>query len=135
MDKKKMALDCHHMGYNCAQAAIIPFCDELGFDKKEVFRMAEAFGFGMGTCGTCGAVSGMAFAMGMKNSNGNLGEGERSKGATYKLIKEAIEKFEAKNSSIICKDLKGMETGTPLRSCDGCIEDSVEIIEEMLSKM
>ena len=73
--------------------------------------------------------------MGMKNSNGNLGEGERSKGATYKLIKEAIEKFQEKNGSIICKEIKGMETGKVLRSCDGCIEDAVEIIEEMLAKM
>ncbi|MDD7719029.1 MAG: C-GCAxxG-C-C family protein [Eubacteriaceae bacterium] len=135
MDKKNQALEYHHMGYNCAQAAIIPFCEELGFDKEEVFKMAEAFGFGMGVTGTCGAVSGMAFAMGMKNSNGNLGEGERSKGATYKLIKEAIEKFQEKNGSIICKEIKGMETGKVLRSCDGCIEDAVEIIEEMLAKM
>ena len=50
MDKKNQALEYHHMGYNCAQAAIIPFCEELGFDKEEVFKMAEAFGFGMALC-------------------------------------------------------------------------------------
>ncbi|MDO4396766.1 MAG: C-GCAxxG-C-C family protein [Clostridia bacterium] len=135
MDKKTEAYNYHHIGYNCAQAAIMPFCDELGFDKEQTFKMAEAFGFGMGTAGTCGAVSAIAFAMGMKNSNGNLGEGERSKGETYKLIREAIEKFQVKNGSVTCRELKGMDTGKVLRSCDGCIEDAVEIIEEMLAKL
>ena len=32
----------------------------------------------------------------------------------------------------VCKDLKGMETGHPLRSCDGCIEDAAELVEQIL---
>ena len=52
-------------GYNCAQAVACAFCEELGRDEKEVFEMMEAFGFGMGTMGTCGAVSGMAAVVGM----------------------------------------------------------------------
>lgn len=135
MDKKKQAIDFHHMGYNCAQSVVIPFCDDFGIDKETAFKLSEAFGFGMGTYGTCGTVSAMAIVLGMKNSNGNLGEGERSKGQTYKLIKEATERFLEKNSSIICKDIKGMETGKILRSCDGCIEDAIDILEEMLAEL
>jgi hypothetical protein len=47
-------------------------------------------------------------------------------------MKEAIEKFEQKNKSIICKEIKGVETGEVLRSCDGCIEDAVAILDELL---
>ena len=40
--------------------------------------------------------------------------------------------FLEKNGSIICRDIKGVDTGKVLRSCDGCIEDAAQIIEETL---
>ncbi len=46
--------------------------NELGMDEKEVFKLMEPFGFGMGTMGTCGAVSAMAAVVGMNVSDGNL---------------------------------------------------------------
>ena len=52
---------------------------ELGKDEKEVFEMMEAFGFGMGTMGTCGAVSAMAAVVGMIESDGNLDSAEHQR--------------------------------------------------------
>lgn len=125
------ALENHKKGYNCAQAVACAFCPALGRDEKEVFEIMEAFGFGMGTMGTCGAVSAMAAVVGMKESDGAL-EAPRTKKASYKAMKEMTKTFVEKNKSVMCRELKGVDTGTVLRSCDGCIQDAVEIIEAYL---
>lgn len=123
----------HKKGYNCAQAVACAFCEKLGKDEKEVFEMMEAFGFGMGTMGTCGAVSAMAAVVGMVESDGAL-DAPKTKKASYKAMKELTEKFLEKNKSIICREIKGVETKQILRSCDGCVQDAAEIVEEYLSQ-
>jgi C_GCAxxG_C_C family probable redox protein len=128
----KKALEYHAKGYNCAQSVACAFCDRLGKDEKTVFEMTEAFGFGMGTMGTCGAVSAMAAVVGMVESDGNL-EAPKTKKKSYGAMKELTNKFIEKNESIICKDIKGVETGKVLRSCNGCIEDAVVLLEEYLA--
>lgn len=125
------AIENHKKGYNCAQAVACAFCDRLGKDEKEVFEIMEAFGFGMGTMGTCGAVSGMAAVVGMVESDGAL-DAPKAKKASYKAMKALTEKFAEKNSSIICRELKGVDSGEVLRSCSGCIEDAAELVEEYL---
>ena len=125
------ALENHKKGYNCAQAVACAFSERLGMDEKEVFRMMEAFGFGMGTMGTCGAVSGMAAVIGMNVSDGNL-EAPATKRKSYQDMAMLTEKFMKKNSSVICREIKGVETGKVLRSCDGCITDAVEFLQEYL---
>lgn len=128
----KKALEYHAKGYNCAQSVACAFCDRLGRDEKTVFEMTEAFGFGMGTMGTCGAVSAMAAVVGMVESDGNLEE-PKTKKKSYGAMKELTNKFVEKNESVICKDIKGVETGKVLRSCNGCIEDAVVLLEEYLA--
>ena len=124
------AVELHKKGYNCAQAVACAFCEKMGRDEKEVFEIMEGFGLGMGGMqATCGAVSGIAAVIGMDNSDGNLAE-PKTKGKTYKALKGYVKKFEEKNGSIVCKDLKGVETGTVLRSCPGCVQDAAELIEE-----
>lgn len=50
----------------------------------------------------------------------------------YQISKKIVEGFQKKNGATVCKDLKGVETGHPLRSCDGCIEDAAELVEQIL---
>ncbi|MCQ2546385.1 MAG: C-GCAxxG-C-C family protein [Clostridia bacterium] len=130
-EKIQKALDNHHKGYNCAQSVACAFAEELGMDEKELFKMMEGFGFGMGCMGTCGAVSGMTAVAGLKESDGNL-EQPASKKASYRASKKMIKAFEEKNGSVICKEIKGVDTGKVLRSCDGCVEDAAEIVEKNL---
>ena len=131
MDRKELALELHKQKFNCAQSVACAFCNVMGYDPQTVFKMSEAFGFGMGSMGTCGAVSGMAIVIGMMKSDGDL-DNPKTKNKCYNLMREATAKFEQKNKSIICKDIKGVETGEVLRSCDGCIEDAVAILDELL---
>lgn len=121
----------HKKGYNCAQAVACAFCDKLGRDEKEVFELMEAFGFGMGTMGTCGAVSAMALLTGLKTSDGNLQQ-PGTKKACYRTMKEMTQQFLDWNKSVMCAEIKGTTGGPVLRSCDGCIEDAARIIEKVL---
>ncbi|MGI6008164.1 MAG: C-GCAxxG-C-C family protein [Ruminococcus sp.] len=119
-------------GYNCAQAVACTYCDLLGIDEKIMFKITEGFGAGMGNMeGTCGAVSGVCALAGLKKSSGNL-EKPDSKGQTYKLVQEIMDEFKAQNGSVVCKDLKGIETGRVLRSCPDCIRDAARLAEKIL---
>ncbi len=128
MNRKELALENHNKGYNCAQAVICAFADKTDFTEDQLFRLSEGFGFGMGTQGTCGAVSAMVFLAGLEKSAGVDKIPETNKKESYALARELIEAFEEKNKSTICKEIKGNN----LRSCDGCIEDAVKILEEKL---
>lgn len=118
-------------GYNCCQAIICTYCDLVDISEEEAFRISEGFGGGMAGMGlTCGAVTGMYMVLSLANSKGDLQNPRETKMETYKLIQEATMKFENKNSSITCSELKGQTTGKPLRSCVGCVEDAAAILDE-----
>lgn len=122
----------HDIGYNCAQAVACTYCDLVGIDEKLMFRLTEALGGGMGgkEC-TCGALSGACVLAGMKASTGNL-EKPDSKAASYELSKEIVKQFKERTGSVVCKEIKGVETGTPLRPCNDCIKDAAAIVEKVL---
>ena len=129
MDRVQKAVENHKKGYNCAQAVVCAFADKTNFTEDELFRLSEAFGGGMGgTGGVCGAVSAMVILAGLKNSLGIDNLPETNKKTSYMSAAELMKKFEDMNTSTICSRIKG----EGLRSCDGCIEDAVKILEENL---
>lgn len=134
MNRIEKALENHKKGYNCSQSVACAFCDKVGMDEKTMFTIMEGFGLGMGDMqGTCGALSGAAAILSLKNSCRDT-ENPTTKAATYKIIRELKAKFKEKNSSEICGELKGTKNnGVPLRSCQGCIEDAVTLLEEMIN--
>ncbi|MEE1352895.1 MAG: C-GCAxxG-C-C family protein [Acutalibacteraceae bacterium] len=125
-------IERHNKGYNCAQAVACTYCDLVGIDENTMFRMAEGLGLGMGGMeGTCGALSGACLLAGMVNSGG-MAAGGTTKGATYRLSREIVKKFQERNSATRCYDLKGVGTGNVLRACPDCITDAAEFVEEVL---
>lgn len=122
----------HDKGYNCAQAVACTYCDLVGVEEEMMFRMTEALGLGMGgMAGTCGAVTGACVLAGMKQSTGHL-EKPDSKASSYKLSKEIVRQFEEKNRSVVCRTLKGVDTGNVLLPCSECIRDAARLAEEVL---
>lgn len=122
----------HNKGYNCAQAVACTYCDLVGVDEEIMFKMTEALGLGMGgMAGTCGAVTGACVLAGMKRSTGNLSKPD-SKAESYKLSREILRQFGDQNASVVCKELKGVDTGRVLRSCEDCIRDAAAIAETVL---
>ena len=124
--------DKHTRGYNCAQIVLCSYAEELGIDEETLFRISEGFGAGMGgMMQTCGAVTAMFMALGLANSSGDV-QACDTKPQTMKKVRELAAEFEKKNGSIVCRELKGIDTGKVLRSCDGCIEDGIRILGEYL---
>lgn len=123
----------HRKGYNCAQAVACAYCDLYNIDEKEAFRSVECFGRGMGIMGPCGAVSAMAYLVGLKVSDANL-DNPSSKAACYKTLQPMTQAFVDMNKSLDCREIKGVDTGVILRSCPGCMEDAATIIEAHLLK-
>ena len=124
--------DKHTRGYNCAQIVLCSYAEELGIDEETLFRISEGFGAGMGgMMQTCGAVTAIFMALGLANSSGDL-QACDTKPQTMKKVRELAAEFEKKNGSIVCRELKGIDTGKVLRSCDGCIEDGIRILGEYL---
>jgi C_GCAxxG_C_C family probable redox protein len=53
------AVKCFNNGFNCAQAVLSTYSEQLGVDKTTALKIAGSFGGGMGHIGeTCGAVTG-----------------------------------------------------------------------------
>ena len=131
---KAAAADYHKQGFNCAQAVACALAPVLGMDADAVFRMTEGFGLGMGgMTETCGAISGAVVALGTANSHGM--EDPTSKGSTYKLSKDLVARFAAKNGTTVCRELKGIGGNEgPRRSCPGCIDDAIDLVVDILSE-
>ena len=131
MNKREKAVENHKKGCNCAQAVACVFADRLGCSEDEVFRLAEAFGGGMGgTQSVCGAVSAMVFVAGGIKSYGMHKLPETNKKESYDCARELMERFRSKIGTIMCGEIKSND----LRSCDGCIEDAVELLEDFIGK-
>ena len=125
------AVENHHKGCNCAQAVACAFSDKVGYDEETLFKMAEGFGAGMGNrkC-ACGAISGAIILAGLVSSSGSVEN--VTKRNTYKLSAQIVDIFEENCKALTCGEIKGIETGTPIVSCDECIIVAAEAAEKIL---
>lgn len=144
MDKKQEALDIFRSGFNCSQAVLSVFSEELNFDKDLALKVAEGFGGGMRRGEVCGAVTGAIMALGLKHGHIDAADTE-AKLKTYSLTSEFIKRFEEKNSTTICKKLLGYDLSKPdeyeilnekgmfKSMCPQFICDSIDILDSMFS--
>jgi C_GCAxxG_C_C family probable redox protein len=125
------AREYHEKGYNCAQSVACAFLPVLTIDEPTLFAVMEGFGGGMGgNDATCGALSGAVAVGSLLTSSGDIGTITKPK--TYELAKIMVQRFEQQTKSLVCKELKGTESGVPLQSCPQCIEDAVLIAQQVL---
>lgn len=122
MDRKERAVEYKHDRNNCAQAVLLAYQDEVGIPEETLKKLGAGLGLGMGTMnGTCGALNGAAMILGMLESDG---------WPITSLAKELQESFKEKAGAVLCRDLKGVETGAVLCSCDDCVRNAVAALEE-----
>ena len=108
MNKQELATYYFRQGYNCAQAVVLAFKDEIGVDEKTLLRISSPFGGGMGRLReVCGAVSGMFMVLGMICGYDNL-DNPNAKAELYAKVQELAKKFEEDNGSIVCRELLGL---------------------------
>ncbi|MGN0286857.1 MAG: C-GCAxxG-C-C family protein [Atopobiaceae bacterium] len=122
----------HRRGFNCAQAVVCTYADLVGVDEITMFRACEGLGLGMGGMeATCGALTGACVLAGLKNSTGDL-EHPNSKGSTYKISRQLVQRFQEQTGALECHTLKGRETGVVLCPCPQCIRIACQLVEELV---
>ena len=67
-DKGQKAKELFLQGYNCCQAVVGAFAEDLGLDFDTAMKLSSSFGGGFGRLReVCGAVSGMGIVAGLKS--------------------------------------------------------------------
>ena len=123
-NKKEYAVYLKHNGFNCAQAVLMAYQDELGLDTDTIKKLGSAFGTGMGGMkGTCGALVGANIVLGMLNT---------SEIASKFHAKDITDEFIELSGAITCQDLKGIKTHQVLCSCEDCIRHSIDLLDKKL---
>ena len=110
-------------GCNCAQAVALAFADALPLDEATLMMLAAGYGAGMGCMeATCGALVGAVMAAGLLTDGQGTGRAARA----------ALAGFQDRCGATICKDLKGIATGTVLCPCTECVRNAVLAAGEAL---
>ena len=130
-------------GYNCSQSIVSAYAEQFGLDEETAMKIAAGFGGGMGRLGrTCGAVTGALMVLGLRY--GRSSPDQAAKERVYARIQEFVERFNARNSSLTCKGLLGVDISTPeghelarkkqlfTTACPRFVRDAAEVLEEML---
>lgn len=107
MTKADLAEALFSKGYNCAQSVLCAFTEDLGVDMDTAMRMSSSLGGGLGHAGeVCGAVLGMAMAVGLMHGTGTTLPDMEAKGALNEKTRLLVEDFRAKFGSSGCDDLR-----------------------------
>ena len=145
MDHGALSKEMFCKGYNCAQAVVAAFHEELGMTESEAARLSSSFGGGMGRMReTCGAVSGMLLVAGLLWGYGTPGDDE-AKAAHYRLVQEMAAKFRERTGSLICRELLGNPPSDPnptprtadfyqTRPCAGFVALAAEILDQEIAE-
>lgn len=109
--KARHAMELFQEGYNCAQAVLGAFAQDLDLDHQQAMMLSSSFGGGMGRMReVCGAVSAMFMVSGLAQGYSDPKAGPE-KAAHYDRIQRLAGKFKEENGSIICRELLGLATG------------------------
>ena len=145
MSRKEIAKNLFLSGYNCAQAVVLAFKDELNESEGTLLKVASSFGGGLGRLReVCGAVSGMAIVLGLKYGNPTR-YFSKSKAEQYRRVQEVVLAFKDKNGSYICRELIGekpngfipeerTEAYYKKRPCIELVGDAAEILDNYIKK-
>lgn len=143
-DAVAAAVQTYETSYPCAQAILSSFSEQFGLDRENARKVAAAFVGGMGMRGeTCGAVTGSFMTLGLKH--GGIEERGTLVMEMRRLITEFVNKFEARNGSIACEKLLGVNIYSPeglkeaqekellSKLCPNFVRDAAEITQELLA--
>lgn len=147
-ERTDRAVELFKSGFNCSQSVFAAYADLFGMDEETALRVSAGLGGGVGRSReVCGAVSGAAMLVGLKYGATDPEDSE-SKAQTYAVVQQIIAEFKNTNSSIVCRELLGLN-GKPAadpnpeartkeyykkRPCAQLVEDSARAVEKILFK-
>lgn len=141
----EQAVEQFEKGFNCSQAILSSFSEQLGLDYETALKITTGFGGGMHINGTCGAVTGAFMALGLKGGN-TLAEDKLSKENVYIKVIKFSNRFSDQHGSIQCHELLGCDIttregleiarkkGVFSVICPKLVKYAAEILEEMLEQ-
>ncbi len=107
--RREQAMKNFREGYNCTQAVILAHSDMLGVDTEQALKLCQSFGGGMGRLRqVCGTVSAMFFIAGALTGSADPKDPQGKK-RNYDAVQRLAAAFEAKNGSIVCRELLGLD--------------------------
>ena len=143
MNHEEKAMKIFWDKFNCSQAVLGAFAEELGMSEEQAMKVALCFSAGARKGEVCGAVSGAIMVLGLKY--GQIGDDEaESKAIAYEKTTEFMERFKSENGSYICKDILGcdistdegrayaMENNSFKDICPRMVKSAVYILESMI---
>jgi C_GCAxxG_C_C family probable redox protein len=123
MDRAEKSVEHRHNRNNCCQAVLLAFADKLDLSEEQLRKIGAPLGRGLGNMeGPCGALIGAEIVLGETEYRGN---------PLTPQAKELQEAFVEKTGALLCKDIKGAETGKVLCDCDTCCINAVRCLEEI----
>ena len=135
MHKKDIAVENFKKHYNCCQSVACAYCEEFGISERDMFRLTEGFGSGIGGLkDTCGALMGVFLIISQSNSAGDMSNPKLTKQDTYDRIMKAAADFKENNASLYCRDLKTEDGPQPLPCCMKCVESAAKWLDEVCFK-
>lgn len=135
-------------GYNCAQAVALAYTDMLDIPFEQIAKMISGFGGGFGRMReVCGSVSGAVFVISSLYGYTDPKDFDKKK-ELYSDIQEFCKEFQKENSSIVCRELLGLESkssDSPVpeqrsdsyykkRPCAELVKSSADILEKFINK-
>lgn len=120
-ERTEKAVNNHKNFNSCSASVLCAFADTAGITEQEARTAAAPFAGGR--MGKCGAVLAAEYVIDKK-----FGDGAENVKAEFERM------FKEKNSTVMCRELKGALTGKPIRSCRGCVTDAAEILDDILEK-
>ena len=128
-----MLKDCYEkyyfeQNYNCAETLIRAANDyyDLKLHDRDMI-MLGAYGAGIQTGNTCGAILAAASVLSMKYIEQKAHESRDIKPVTTDLIRE----FNKKYGSVLCKDIKA-QSFKPEYRCKMTVEAACDILEQVI---
>jgi C_GCAxxG_C_C family probable redox protein len=135
------AIAVFDQGFNCAQSVFSAFAAQYGLAARTALKLASPFGGGVARRGEmCGAVTGALMALGLARG----ADTPAGKAEIYRISQEFMRRFEAKHSTLLCRDLIGIDISTPqgwqqakdtgklTTLCPVLVRDAVEMVQELL---
>lgn len=127
-------------GFDCGQVVLRRFAPELGLDTEIAAKIASPFGAGAFKGDTCGAVEGAYIVLGLKFGWGREGEGDK-KPLLIQKLREFDERFQAKESYLVCEDILGgniltdgerlQEEKVMQKKCPAAVIHAIAILNEI----
>ena len=145
MTKQEAAQANFSKGYNCCQAVLVAFQEELGMTEEQAARLGSGMGGGVARLRElCGAVSAMALVAGYARGY-SLPDDQANKARTYAQVRGLIEAFGQAHGAILCRELLADTPTAPApaprtprsyaqRPCRALVGDAAARLEAFLAE-